>query len=207
MIELIEGVRPGENKLLDEAFKHRHRIFVEEKGWEDLRRADGREIDQFDTPATGHFIASIEDKVVGYVRINPTMKPHLLGDVHSHLCAKDYRRGPDVWEWSRFSVAPNYRERREGLDVSASLLLASLEWADDWGISNIVLEFHPLWITWFLQYRFEVEPLGLPVVLEGEPTVAVRLGFNKKIIDGMRAERGFRDQVLPERYRRKVNVA
>ncbi|TAK48959.1 MAG: GNAT family N-acetyltransferase [Xanthobacteraceae bacterium] len=207
MIELIEGVRPGESKLLDEAFRHRHQIFVEEKGWNDLRREDGREIDQFDTPATVHFIARVDNKVAGYVRINPTTGPHLLGDVHYHLCAKDYRKGPDVWEWSRYSVAPTYREKRGDLDVSSALLLASLEWADDWNISSIVLEFHPLWITRFLQHRFEVKPLGLPVMFEGESTVAVQLGFNKSTIDGMRAARGFRQPVLPLRYRRQKSVA
>jgi hypothetical protein len=39
VIELISGVLPGENPLLEQAFRLRHSIFVDERGWEVLRRA------------------------------------------------------------------------------------------------------------------------------------------------------------------------
>lgn len=68
MIEILEGVRPGESRVLDEAMRLRHRVFVEEKGWNGLRRADGRDVDQFDTPATVHHIAIVQDEVAGYQR-------------------------------------------------------------------------------------------------------------------------------------------
>jgi acyl-homoserine lactone synthase len=43
----------GENKaefadVLDEYFRLRHEVFVGERGWNDLRRPDGRDIDAYD---------------------------------------------------------------------------------------------------------------------------------------------------------------
>ena len=209
MIEVIEGVRPGESKLLDQAFRHRHRIFVEKKGWSALRKEDGREVDQFDTPATVHFIAPGRgpDEVAGYVRLNPTIGPHLLADIHAHLCARPYRRAPDVWEWSRYSVADNFRLDGTYSDVASALLIAGLEWAEPQGIHTIVLEFHPVWITRFRELDFEVIPLGLPVTFEGELTLAAQLGFDRRTIKTMRRARGFRRPVLKAKKRRFSGVA
>ena len=33
---------------MEQAYRLRHAVFVEEMGWNDLKRPDGREIDQFD---------------------------------------------------------------------------------------------------------------------------------------------------------------
>jgi N-acyl-L-homoserine lactone synthetase len=33
VIELISGVLPGEHPLLEQAFRLRHSIFVDERGW------------------------------------------------------------------------------------------------------------------------------------------------------------------------------
>jgi len=101
VIELISGVLPGENPLLEQAFRLRHSIFVDERGWEVLRRADGREIDQFDDEDAVHELALHDGAVVGYHRMRPTTRPHLLGDVHLHICERAYPRSPLVWEWKR----------------------------------------------------------------------------------------------------------
>ena len=45
---------------------------------------------------------------------------------------------------------------------------------------RVLLEFHPVWITRFLELGFDVKPLGLPREYDGDPTVAVRLGYGKK---------------------------
>ena len=41
---------------LEESFRVRHQVFVDGLGWEDLRQADGREIDQFDTNDAVHLV-------------------------------------------------------------------------------------------------------------------------------------------------------
>ena len=201
MIEIIQGVRPGESRLLDDAMRLRHKVFVEEKHWNGLRRDDGRERDQFDTPATVHQIAVVTGKVAGYQRLNPTTGPHLLSDVHPQMCIKAYARGPHVWEWSRYCVAPEHRRDNTFCDVASTLLIAAVEWADMNGVDQLVLEFHPVWITRFLELGFQVVPLGLPTEFDGEPTVAVQLSFDSRTIHKMRNARAIKEPVLAAHQR------
>jgi acyl-homoserine lactone synthase len=196
MIEVITGVWPGDNALLDEALRLRHRVFIEERKWTGLRSDNGREHDQFDTPATVHHLAVVQGEVAGYVRLNPTTGPHLLADVHAHLCSQPYERAPRCWEWSRYSVGRKYRANNTFCDVASTLLLAGMEWADPLGIDRIVLEFHPVWITRFLELDFKVRPLGLPHEFDGEPTVAVELTWSERTYQRMREARGVEVPVL-----------
>jgi len=146
MIDVLEGVRPGESPVLDQAFRLRHQVFVEEKGWIGLRRDDRRDIDQFDTPMTVHHVAMIDGEVAGYQRFNATTGPHLLADVHAALCDGTPPRGNHIWEWSRYCVARKFKRPGIYCDVASTLLFAALEWGEPLGITEFVLEFHPIWI-------------------------------------------------------------
>jgi acyl-homoserine lactone synthase len=181
MIELVTGVLPGENALLEQAFRLRHSIFVEERGWEALRRLDGREIDQFDDEDAVHELALLEGAVVGYHRMRPTTRPHLLGDVHPYLCEREYPRSTLVWEWTRYCVR---RDRRGGSvlgGVGSELLLSAMEWCLERGIQDVVLELHPGWIAYFMALGFKVRPLGLPTAIDSEPVIAVQMHFDEKV--------------------------
>jgi acyl-homoserine lactone synthase len=190
MIEVITGALPGESELLDQALRLRHSVFVEERGWESLRRADERETDQFDTRDTVHHIVVRYDKVVGYHRLNPTTRPHLLSDVHFHLCSRSYCRGPHVWEWTRYCVAREHRGGRAFSEVASALIIGAMEWGLGRGIQDVVLEYHPIWITRFIELGFRVEPLGLPTEIEGEPVVAVAMHYDDEALSLTRRARG-----------------
>ena len=196
MIDLLEGVRPGESRVLDEAMRLRHQVFVEERGWIGLRRADGRDIDQFDTPATVHHVAIVNGEVAGYQRFNATTGPHLLADVHSNLCEGPSPRGVHIWEWSRYCVARKFKRQGAFCDVASTLLIAAIEWGEANGVRQFVLEFHPVWITRFLELGFDVKPLGYPEEYDGEPTVAVLLGYGETTYQRMLELRGIHAPVL-----------
>ena len=196
MIEIMEGVRPGESRLLDEAMRLRHQTFVEEKGWKGLRRDNGRDVDQFDTPATVHHLAIVEGEVAGYQRFNATTGPHLLADVHGELCDGPSPRGVHIWEWSRYCVSRKFKREGAFCDVASTLLIAALEWGQPIGIRQFVLEFHPVWITRFLELGFDVKPLGLPKDYDGEATLAVCLGYGENTYRQMLELRGIQGPVL-----------
>ncbi|TGW07720.1 GNAT family N-acetyltransferase, partial [Mesorhizobium sp. M2D.F.Ca.ET.145.01.1.1] len=59
--ELME--RPD---LWEAVHRLRYQIFVEEMGWEDLRRPDGFEVDQFDHDEAVHQIVIRGNEVAGY---------------------------------------------------------------------------------------------------------------------------------------------
>ena len=71
---------------MEQAYRLRHKIFVEEMGWTDLAKPDGREIDQFDTKHAVHMLYIEHGKVLGYQRLLPSTRPHLLSDVTPELC-------------------------------------------------------------------------------------------------------------------------
>ena len=92
---------------MEQAYRLRHRVFVEEMKWTDLDRGDGREIDQFDTDAAVHMLYLNDDGVLlGYQRMLPSTKPHLLSDVLPDLCDGERPVGANIWEWTRYSVHP-----------------------------------------------------------------------------------------------------
>ena len=110
MIRIFQNVTAADRiDELEQAWRLRHRVFVEEKNWTDLARADGREIDQFDHDEAVHLCVMRGRQVVAYARMLPTTRAHLLSDVLPELCRfRDVPRGADTREWTRlgFGVEP-----------------------------------------------------------------------------------------------------
>ena len=50
---------------LQQYFRLRHEIFVEERGWKDLYRPDGLEIDRYDNEHAVYLLAIDRERVVG----------------------------------------------------------------------------------------------------------------------------------------------
>src|SRR3712207_7392983 len=50
--------RAHHSDLIERCYRLRHRVFVEERHWEDLRRPDGRDVDQFDTADAIHVVVT-----------------------------------------------------------------------------------------------------------------------------------------------------
>lgn len=116
------------SEAMEQVWRLRHDLFVVEKGWRDLAKQDGREIDQFDTPSAIHFLAMESATVVGYGRLLPTTRPHLRSEVMPQLCEGDFPRGADTWEWTRQAVARSHRARGKAVNpVSISLLTGIVE--------------------------------------------------------------------------------
>ena len=63
MLSIVSGheVEPHHD-LMAKVFRLRHNIFVDEKGWHDLRRPDGLERDCFDDHHAIHQVASVMTK-------------------------------------------------------------------------------------------------------------------------------------------------
>jgi acyl-homoserine lactone synthase len=185
--------------LMDRAFRFRHAVFVDEKGWEDLRQPDGLERDRFDDAHATHHICLRDDEIVGYQRLLPTTRPHLLTDVLSDLCRKRPPRGPRVFEWTRFCVAHGHREMRPRGD---SPFLELAQGVVEWGMASKV-DTVTVAIDWRLmviamQLRFFVRPLGFPKRIGRDEVVALRMSFNRETLDTIRQARGCDAPVLPD---------
>lgn len=199
MIELLQGFRPDENEHLNEAFRLRRAIFIDEKNWSNLRVRGDREIDEFDTEHAVYLLAIEQEKVAGNLRLLPTTRPHLLSAVHQHLCQRSYARGAHVWEWTRFCIDKRFRGDAAVGKIASELTLVAVEWGLVCGVRDIVVECHPYHITRFREFGFEVGLLGLPVEMDGESVVAIHLRYDDSAPRCIRRVTGVRRPVLVER--------
>jgi acyl-homoserine lactone synthase len=198
MLIVVDGDNSDQHRdLLDRAFRLRHEIFVEEKGWEDLRRADGRERDQFDDEHAVHHILLRNDEIVGYQRLLPTTRSHLLSSVLSDLCHTMPPRGPRVAEWTRFCLAPGCRETRPRANgVFLELAQGVVEWGMANNIDTVTVAIDWRLMVIAMQLRFFVRPLGFPKKLGREEIVALRMSFNRETLAAIHEARGSTDSVL-----------
>ncbi len=187
--------------LWEAVHRLRHSIFVEEMGWEDIARHDGLEIDQFDHEEAVHHIVIRDGELAGYQRMLPTTRPHLLTDVLSDLYVGEPPSGPDVWELTRYAVAPGFRDGRRGVStVGTELIAGFVEWGLPRGVNQVIIEFEPMWVLRALQLQFLARPLGYQRTYGRQQVVATLLTFNERTLDVVRERRGHHAPVLSRGY-------
>lgn len=172
-LHAIRGFDPRFETELDLAFRFRHDAFVEEAGWSNLRRSDGREIDQFDTADTIHIVAIEDGRVRVYSRLNPTTKPYVLPSIYPHLAVQPMPHNDRVWEWSRMGTAKHARADGRGWSGPIGLLFRCVSHtARAHGIASLVWQAHPTWISRAGQLGFNPRPLGFPHPIDGKKVIA-----------------------------------
>jgi len=182
---------------LEQAYRLRHAVFVDEMKWEELRKSDGREIDQFDDDRALHMLYLWDGTVLGYQRMLPTIRPHLLSHVMPELCDGDRPTGPEVWEWTRYCVARPHRERGRALSPIANALLSGIvEWGLESGVNKIIIAMEPIWLLRLVQLYFRVTPLGLPRRIGNSDIIAVVAAFDARTLNRLREMRGDQIPVL-----------
>ena len=190
--------------LMDEVYRLRHRVFVDEMGWSDLYSPDGRETDQFDRPDAVHHICMRDDRVVGYQRMLPTLRPTLLSELFPHLCEGPIPRSHDCYELTRYAVDPAYREGRRSVgSVGTELIAGWVEWGLNCGVDKTIIEFDRMWVLRALELKFLVRPLGYLTKIENQNIVATQVTYNAETLATVREFGGFKQPVtemlsLPE---------
>jgi acyl-homoserine lactone synthase len=175
MIEIISGEGLQRHAaLLEEQHRIRHQIFVGERGWRALARADGHERDAYDNSEATYLLAVEDGRVVGGSRLYPTTSPHMISEVFPHLVEGTIPSGPKILEWSRFFVV---RERRGG-KTYFELMASAQNYCLDNGITHVTLVMEMWWLPRFLEMEFLVKPLGLPQVIDNMTTAAFIIEIN-----------------------------
>ncbi|MCK1618693.1 GNAT family N-acetyltransferase [Bradyrhizobium sp. 159] len=184
MIHVISAANRHLNEdVLEQYFRVRHEIFVEERKWESLRKPDGREIDSYDNEDAVYLLALENRRVLGSFRLYPTARPTMMSEVFPHLAAvRGCPSDPLVWEWSRFFVS---RERRDGA-FNLQLMAAAQEFCLDQGIERLCLVMETWWLPRFNDIGFIVTPLGLPALMENSWTMAATIEVSQGSLDIVR---------------------
>ena len=155
---------------LEQYFRCRHEVFVEECGWSDLRRPNGVERDQYDDEHAVYLLAIDDEEVVGGQRFYPTTRPHMLSEIFAHLSQWPIPQRSDHLEVTRYCIV---RRRRRSGRADAQLLLAMQQYCLEHGVTAITAVIEVAAAPRWLQAGLKVRPLGLPQPVGGEPTLAV----------------------------------
>jgi acyl-homoserine lactone synthase len=172
-------------QLMDEIFVLRHKVFVEENGWDTLARPDGRERDQFDNEHALHLLMMEGSQIAVYSRLLPTEQPHLLSDVYPHLATRGIPRGPDIYEWTRMCVSKPWRGDGRWSFGAGEMVRAVVEFCLETGITATTWEGHPVWLSRFTELGFDVRPLGLPVRYDHGPVLPAIMDMNHTVLEAL----------------------
>lgn len=115
---------------LEEMHRQRHQVFVQTKGWRDLRPLDGEERDEFDADdATYILVLNDVGDLEASLRLIPSHRPHMLEVLAASWRIRDVPVDYGTWEWSRY--LPGRRGASHGrlVESRAVLITGALEFA------------------------------------------------------------------------------
>jgi len=182
--------------LLDDLFRARHEVFVEFKGWEDLRRPDGREIDAFDRTDTAYLIAVEDGRVLAGARLNGAAAETLAETILPELFEGDPLRGDDVLEISRLFARPTLNVDGDLDTPLREVLIAGAEFTRLTGARGVVMIAHLQLAQAMLAWGATLEPLGLPRRTRDGTLVAVMSHLSASAVRNLRRARGSRRSML-----------
>ncbi|MGH6934654.1 MAG: acyl-homoserine-lactone synthase, partial [Methylocella sp.] len=192
---------------MEQAYRLRYQVYVWEMGRTDLAKPDGRDVDQFDNKHAVHMLYIERGEVLGYQRVLPSTRPHLLSDITPELCEVERPIGADIWEISRHCVARGHRSGGPYMSPIANALGSGLlEWAFECGVTKFIVEIEPLELLPLVQLHFQPLPLGLPHKIRGREVIAVTLTFDGRTLERFHEMRGDRRRVLAESFERPVQL-
>ncbi|CAN5233341.1 acyl-homoserine-lactone synthase [soil metagenome] len=193
MIRIIENNNRREfAKSLEQQFRLRHDVFVNELRWRD---SDDRqvEIDQYDDEHAT-YITSVDshDDVVGCFRLYPTTRPYMLSETFRTLVDGPMPQSLEVFEVTRFAIAKDHRRGR----TYQELFLGMIEHSLSRGIVGNVAVMRTMKIPVQLELGISVRPLGLSQPIGDENNTAVYWAMSEEVLDRVRRIAGVVGTVL-----------
>ena len=166
---------------LEEYFRIRHQIYVEERRWTQLAKPDGREIDQFDTPTTIYLVAFEGSRVVGSHRLVPTSEPTLMSDLFPGLALRGLVRKPDAYELSRVFVVRDRRGEQVQPSIESIIMAGTMEFGLIEGLSQFTIVMETWWLPRFQEMGWNPRPLGVPVDINGMNCIGVTVDITEDV--------------------------
>lgn len=164
MIEIVTGENAHLHQdILDDMFRLRHDIVVGELGWDDQRRADNRDIDQFDTDDTTYVICVDDDrKVLGSSRLLKTTGPHMMSEIFSDMCRGGVvPTGDHINELSRVVARPEARHSN-GARAISQVIVGEMEHSLAMGVTHFTMVTEVRMFSRFLENGWQLKILGIP---------------------------------------------
>jgi acyl-homoserine lactone synthase len=168
-------------------YRLRHKVFVEQMGWEEIRKPDQLERDQFDTEEAIYLLVLDDgDRVIASLRFLPTLRPHTLSEIFPQLCnVVGIPVGPRIYEVGRLCV-DNDLPRTMRRDAKARLMVGSMEFALMSGIEQLSFIGTMELLNLNLSIGWKPEPLGVPDKVAGATTGAFILTVGPRQLERVR---------------------
>lgn len=172
---LCHCVTPANRQLyadqLDVMFRMRHDVFVDGLGWKELRRADRRDIDEYDTDDSVYLLViNDDDQVVASGRLNPPWARNQYeedGHLRTRFVSSVPPAGPCVWEGSRLlGGLPDQYGKAYARATLGILLAGGQEFCVRRGITDVVSIFETQAMSRLMSLGWQLKPLGLPTRYE-----------------------------------------
>lgn len=161
MIHVIEKrFDAGSRHLIESMYVDRKRLFVDLYGWDVPVVEDRFEIDQFDTADTVYIIyADAAGDHEASIRLMPTTRPHMLGDLFAALCPGGVPIGPTIWESTRLCLPQRHGAGRRR-ELRNMLISAMVDLALSRGITCLTGVLPEAFRKEVLAMGWAAEPLG-----------------------------------------------
>ncbi len=191
MIRLVDNNnRDRSAEALTAMHMDRKRVFVDGLKW-NIPVVDGRyEIDEFDNEHAVYLIATRPgtNEHLGSVRLLPTTRKHLLGDIFPMLVEGEIPRGPDVFEITRLCTSPHLADAETHRAVRQQLAMAVIEYALTTGITRYTMMTHMAFLSPLLALGWDCEPLGLPQDIGGQMLGALQVNVHPSTLQLFRSQ-------------------
>jgi acyl-homoserine lactone synthase len=192
---------------LEDHFRIRHDIYVDERRWLDLARPDRREVDAFDTPDTIYLLGIAPGRgVVAGSRLVPSLKPHLMSEVFPDLAHGSVPRAKDIFEWTRIFVVPALREPGRLCQAAGIVYCGILEFCLQRGIRQLSVVCEPYWFDRLAALGWNPRRLGDPLQHGGASIVGLIVDMTPSALRATREAYAIGEPVLrkPEEIRLPV---
>jgi N-acyl-L-homoserine lactone synthetase len=159
--------------------RDRKRVFVDQLHWSLPSKESWLEVDDFDNEYAIYLLARSHatGEHQGSVRLLPSTKRHMLGDLFRELCAGDVPVGEDVWEISRLVTCPPDIPGTSIIKIHRLLALALVEFGLLNQVRRYTLVTEPTRVPALLSIGWPVSPLGLPTQCMGQTLQALEIAI------------------------------
>jgi len=190
--------RPAATELLSAMWQDRKRVFVDTLGWDVPVVDNVFEIDQFDNEHAVYMVVSDQSRSrhLASVRLLPSNRAHILGDIFPQLCAGPVPRGEDVWEITRLCMSPAISPLRQAMMLRRELALGLVEYALANGIRRFTQVHLASHLPQLLAVGWDCEPIGFPMEIEGQMLSASRIDITPATLDRLRTGAGLTRPML-----------
>jgi acyl-homoserine lactone synthase len=189
---------PKRQRLLEENFRLRHQVRIDQEGRQAANMPDGQGVDEFDAPGSVHILIIEGGEMVGGSRLTPLDRPNLLQTAYSGLVQGEFPDHPSLGaDWTHYYVLPNRREGGRRTPESAALFSAVMEHALDEGYRFLTFVVPLAFIECCASVGWRITPLGAPLMLGGRPSVAAWIAVNETALFNARLACGVVDEHAP----------